>query len=436
MQEKKTLNTDKIPVDWNSIIYREIESEELDYKAAQNWSQLKRSGKAKFVRHCIAMANTKGGYLVVGVGEDSSGRPRLYTGLTDRQLKSFDPTAVGNFINRYADPQVDFTIEKPVVDGKKYVVFVIHRFSTLPHVCSYGCEFELQQGVFYIRTADASSRPAYRASEIHTIVQRALRNQREILGRMLRGVLYESGQSLEPEAQNHFAEQVRHSRLLFQKRKPGFVPSENIRLELSVFPAAYEAEKFSLSEIKQAVDNSLSIFTESSFLLKKEINGGFFSNVAFRVFPEDTGKFCQFFQSGLFHYLTLIPKNRRALNYRRLAILIAEAVYFLGQYYLELGYDDELLSIKFKLDGVEKTVLSRIPGNGQKDSGKKKNASYVCRIPEINVKMQRTVADFVSGPVGHSVRIIREICERFNLPAGKHDQIEDSIRKYLENRNE
>ena len=50
--------------DWRSIICRGIESDELDYKAAQNWKNLSRAGKAKFVRHCIAMANIKGGYVV------------------------------------------------------------------------------------------------------------------------------------------------------------------------------------------------------------------------------------------------------------------------------------------------------------------------------------------------------------------------------------
>ena len=50
-------------INWKTLITRGFESEELDYKAAQNWLSLKRTGKAKFVRHCLAMANTKGGYL-------------------------------------------------------------------------------------------------------------------------------------------------------------------------------------------------------------------------------------------------------------------------------------------------------------------------------------------------------------------------------------
>ena len=49
-------------MNWEDIIRRSVESDELDYKAAQNWNKLSRTGRAKFARHCMAMANTKGGY--------------------------------------------------------------------------------------------------------------------------------------------------------------------------------------------------------------------------------------------------------------------------------------------------------------------------------------------------------------------------------------
>ena len=50
-------------MDWESIVKRGVESDELDYKAAQNWNKLSRTGRAKFARHCMALANTKGGYV-------------------------------------------------------------------------------------------------------------------------------------------------------------------------------------------------------------------------------------------------------------------------------------------------------------------------------------------------------------------------------------
>ena len=55
------------PRDMRELIYRGVESEELDYKAAMSWTAMSRAARAKIVRHCLALANTKGGYIVIGV---------------------------------------------------------------------------------------------------------------------------------------------------------------------------------------------------------------------------------------------------------------------------------------------------------------------------------------------------------------------------------
>ena len=173
------------------IVYRGIESDELDYKAAQSWNALSRAGKGKIIRHLIALANTKGGYVVIGVGEDAAGKPALYTGVSDEESVSFDPSAVGTFVNRCVEPPIDFTIERPVIDGKRFVVFAVKPFRQLPHVCCNSVDTELSSGVFYIRTPEASSRPATRAVEMQQLIQRAMRNQREQLAKVLRGILYD-----------------------------------------------------------------------------------------------------------------------------------------------------------------------------------------------------------------------------------------------------
>ena len=179
-------------IDFEELIYRQVESDTLDYKAHQSWNDMSAAARGKFIRHLAAFANTDGGYLVVGVGEDASGCPCDYTGLTAEESRSFDPSAVGAYINRCVEPPIDFSLERPIVRGKRYAVFVVRPFTDLPHVCTRGIENELQTGVFYIRTQDASSRPAHRAAEMHHLIRRALRNQRELLAKMLRGILYES----------------------------------------------------------------------------------------------------------------------------------------------------------------------------------------------------------------------------------------------------
>ena len=79
------MSTNANQTDWKELVFRGVESDELDYKAAQDWDEMSKSARAKFVRHLLAFANTRGGYLVVGVGEDSSGYPSKRTGLTPKQ---------------------------------------------------------------------------------------------------------------------------------------------------------------------------------------------------------------------------------------------------------------------------------------------------------------------------------------------------------------
>lgn len=405
-------------INWRDIIYRGVESDELDYKAAQNWQKLNRAGKVKFVRHCLAMANTKGGYVVVGVGEDDAGQPALFTGLTPEEAQSFDPTAVGTFINRYTDPQIDFSLERPVVDGKRYAVFVIRRFSSLPHVCIAGYEHELLQGVFYIRTADASSRPAYRSSEIHGIIQRAMRNQREALGRMIRGLLYESHTAPSGEGQSHFAEELAHSRLFFQKRrksKPG-----DFVLELTFTPGIYVSERFSLSELRHQAEDAYDLRPSSRFLQLSELEDAYFTNVSLRFASQD--HVWQLYQSGLFHYIASFPLNDHEISYSFLRDFLAEAVQYAAELYAGLGFDEETFLISLSLNHVENALLKLEGAEKEK---------FLCRIPEITVNLNRTAADLASGYVFHAAELLRSVCDRFNLPESHHRQVIRAMEEHL-----
>lgn len=409
--------------DWSELIRRGIESDTLDYKAAQNWNKLSKSGKAKFARHCLAMANTKGGYVVVGVGEDASGQPALFTGLTKEQAKSFDPTHVGNFINRYADPQIDFSIERPVIDGKRYVVLVIRRFQMLPHVCSYGCDSELLQGVFYIRTADAASRPAYRASEIQALLQRALRNQREILGRMIRGILYEGGHNPpEEQAQSRFSEERSHAMKFFSIRRKN-VHERSFSIELSAAPPEYIGGKYNLSELRRSVNDAFEVYYDSGFITEKEVENAYNTNVSLRSLAESRDKQWQAFQSGLFHFIGLYELRENSISYSLLVRFIAEAVQFLANFYNDLGYAEEIIQIKLVINKVENVIL-RETDNSEDDI-------FVCRIPEITVRLERSAADLASDPAAHAMQLIKSTCERFNFPDGRHRRLLKFLRNHL-----
>ncbi len=411
-------------VDWRAIVERGIESDELDYKAAQNWRNLKRSEKAKFVRHCLALANTKGGYIVVGVGEDKAGKPSLFTGLSDDQLKSFDPTDVGNFINHRVEPPIDFEIVRPAIDGRSYVIFVVRRFRQLPHVCTQAIDGELYQGCFYIRTADASSRVAYRASEIHLIVQRALRNQREILGRMLRGLLYEKGMSpAEPLAESLFNEELRHAEG-FLSRGGGGLFSKGPAFEIRCFPAEFRRTAFTLADIRSAVLDSLITFHDEPLMTTGGSDETYFTNISLRSLSVDKGVYFQAFRSGLFHYVSAVDTSSGRIPRDALLRLVAGSVYFIGHYYNQLGLDDELLTLAVNLNNVDGVSIGL---DGQRPTAR----PHTCRISTIRIELERSVADLFAGAAEHAVRILQDISLRFNLPEALMADTETLVADYL-----
>ncbi len=410
-------------VDWAAIVRRGVESDELDYKAAQNWSALNRREKAKFTRHCMALANTKGGYIVVGVGEDKAGRPSVFTGLTDEQLKSFDPTNVGNYINRRVDPPIDFEIVRPKIKGKSYVIFVVRRFKELPHVCTGQVDEELQQGCFYIRTQDAASRVAYRAGEIHDLVQRALRNQREILGRMIRGLLYEKGLRPEPSADSLFHEELRHARTFVQRNaKAAF--GESV-FEIAVRPNSFEKKAFGLSEIQKSLKSSIISFHSDPLLSVDIGEETYFTNVSLRSLSLSRKNYFQAFKSGLFHYVSAFH-TKRDIALEELLHLICGSFFIVSRYLNALGLEDEIIKASVQLSGMNERRLIL--------EGQKPKNPFVCRIPEIQIEMTRSAADLYTGIAEHTAHAFRNVFYCFNVPDGRHNEVKLKIDGYLARR--
>jgi predicted HTH transcriptional regulator len=83
------------------IIERNFESKGLDYKGPMAWDTADRASCCALVKDVMAMANTDGGYLVVGVVETDCGFSPV--GLSNDQAKSFESTRLCQFIQNYSD---------------------------------------------------------------------------------------------------------------------------------------------------------------------------------------------------------------------------------------------------------------------------------------------------------------------------------------------
>lgn len=398
--------------DFAELVNRKVESDELDYKSAMSWRSMSRQEKGKIVRHLTAFANTRGGYLVIGVSEDASGVPSECTGVTEEQAASFDPTPVGDFINSHIEPPLDYTIERPEVDGKRFVIFVVRPFKNLPHVCSRGVEGELQEGIFYIRTSEASSRPARRAHELQELLRRCMRNEREQLGRILRGILYESRQN--PPRDDYSSDLALDAERFFRNRKG----REHQTALLKFFITPAQTPALELNEMIPGMEKSLFHCSQPEFLSPQEIAAGKKTPGSIRYLSQDKPLLWQMFENGFFCYFKYPSENQLSLD--SLARFCAETVSFAGHLGEFFNWSEELLTLKIVLQPMEDIVIDK---------------RYRCPAgKELAAEIKRSVADLNSGRENHAARLLRRIGESFQLPDKKLDHYKRAIGNFLERR--
>ena len=185
-------------------------------------------------------------------------------------------------------------------------------------------------------------------------------------------------------------------------------------------PQHYVAEKFSLSELRTHLQEAFILFPDAVFMQPEEIRNAYFTNVSLRHFSSDRQRLWQLYQSGLFYYAGLFP-FREGISYPFLVKFFSEAVKFTAQLYDFMGYSTELMTFQLSIRGVENAQLTDIPGGGGDDF------EFICRIPEISLKLERSAADLSSAPAEHAVTLLKKVCERFNLPEGRHRNLQKQV---------
>lgn len=114
-----------------SLINLSGEDDRLDYKAVYNLKGSQGTkDRVEIVRDIVAMANTFGGYIVLGVREAKDGSPERYVadGLTDEVCASLDisdlQTHVGSFVSEHIELQLQIhSLES--LQGKKFALIYV-----------------------------------------------------------------------------------------------------------------------------------------------------------------------------------------------------------------------------------------------------------------------------------------------------------------------
>jgi len=406
------------------ILLQGFESKDLDYKGPCQWDEKDKKACCEIVKDILAMANTLGGYIIIGVSEQENGFS--WEGLSPEQAKSFETSRLNRFVQNYADPPINTLLKKVDHDGKIFAIIEVPRFSDTPHICQKDYPSVLSSPALYVRTDTNESAPLKSSSDFRSIVEQAIRNRSDQMLSSMRAIL--TGSTVHPTVSDKKKFEVQFQNALERFESFNAFPDRNYSgyREASFHLSQFEDSRFSLEELRNVAKNAHINFKGWPFLYWNEnrsencytIQDGLETFIT----REDSGghdrlDFWRLHQSGFFYHRVLMWEEGYTLSKRiplamdlgSMAMYVAEAIYCLGKIYQDLIPDEDEITIRFRVLGVEGRILKILDSRRTSLSD-----DYACKVPEIVHELAKPLADWRAGTVDLAVEICKEIFIRFN----------------------
>jgi len=402
-----------------NIIKQGYESKDLDYKGPFAWNEADKKTCCDVVRDILAMANTLGGYIVIGVSEVPTGYQ--WDGLSTEQADTFDTTRLNRFLQNYADPPINALLKKIPHDGKVFVVIEIPRFTDTPHLCQRDYPDVLKSPALYVRTDNNETALVRSSADFRAVVEQAVRNRSDALLTSFRSILkggVPTGKSDSEQCEEQWQNAIERFDNLNPLKKKGYTGYR----EVAFSPAQFQADRFTREQLREAAEHACVNYTGWPFLLYSPrrndmtyaVQGGI-ETLLDHSDNDDRVDFWQFLQSGFFYQRTLMweefyQRQRNAspaLHIDSLVQYTGQAVDALIKLYEKLLSETEVVELKLRVLGTERRSIETF-------DLRRLYGSYVCRIPIVEVCRAMSLAEWRAAVVDHSADIATAVFHQFN----------------------
>jgi hypothetical protein len=432
---------DTIPasIELIAIIERNFESKSLDYKGPVTWDSHDKRACCELTKDVLGMANTEGGYIVIGVSELEHGFGLV--GLNAEQAKSFESSAICRFIQNYVDPPINVRVQKVSHKGRVFVVLEVPRFVDTPHICQKDYPEVLRDRELYVRTDNNETAPIKSSADFRLLIESAIRNRADSLLSSFRAILTGAradASKQETSAEELFLPQIEKARGQFDERNPLKEKEYTFFAETISWLQKFDQYRFSPQKLEIAAHKASAEFRGWPFLFIHEnrpdclsrTDDGLESLVCTKDFGgNDMLDFWRLNESGLF-YKKELPYNSASNPPQASAPAIArhfgEAIYCITRLYETLLSDSEVVTLKVTFFGTRgrSLVLSDAPFPFL--SGHQANR------PEICAQESQTLADWRAGIEDHAVQMTRNVLVHFHLDQPDLARVRSYIRKLFE----
>lgn len=392
--------------DLKQIIMRGYESKNVDYKGPGKWDETDKKACCELVKDILAMSNSEGGFLVIGVAE--KGGEFQHVGLSVEELRSYETSRVNRFLQNYADPPINCLVVKEQIYDQTFIIIEVPGFKETPHLCQKEFPGVLKPSGLYVRTDNNESALVQSSADFRRVVERAVRNKQDELLESFRAILTNSAIKSEEQYCNKQYEQelanaVTNGNFATFYKKNVYDESkyEGYR-EFWCYPSEYIQNRFSLAQIHTAAKSADVDFRGWPFLYYGNhqedkpyaIDGGIEAKTRYVDFAnQDRADYWQFQQSGLFYHRRLmweesmggkIPEHPVML-FKEPALYSAEGLHTMIKLFENLLDVDEEVKVGLRVTGTQGRMLVS-------DSGPLR-MQYIAMMPSITFEKARSLAD-------------------------------------------
>ena len=426
------------------ILLRGYETKDLDYKAAAVWDENNKKACCELVKDILGVANTRGGYIVIGVSESPTGF--VWDGVTEKQALSFDTSRLNRFLQNYADPPINATLRKKNNDGKTFIIIGVPRFSDTPHICQKEYPGVLTAPTLYVRTDNNETAPMRSSADFRSMVEQAVRNRTDKLLESFRGILTTGEVTPSPNDEEQFQAQLWESVGRFDMTvNPYKEKNYSGYRETAFYTTRFEANRFSLEEVRAAAKRASVDFRGWPFLFVSRqldetytIQDGLESLVAHPDFNgNDRVDFWRLQQSGFFYQRVLMweesyqrkPGQPPTMDVGAMAMYTAEAIHCLTKVYESLLDDTDQVRFCLRVLGTNGRQLKTFDPRKVPLS-----RAYISKLPEICFDRVLPLVEWRAAIVDHAVAICKEVFLRFNWEQPSLGVIREIIQKMFARR--
>ena len=230
----------------------------------KSWLDLSdNKNKAKLAKAAIAMANSGGGTIVIGISEDETNGKELVCKPRPSDIAQYSNNAVGSAINKYAEPELEarLVFEGHPDTGDEYAFVEIAGGMQQPVFAKRQFDGEIEKLACYIRKpGPPRSEVPHTAQEWRDLMTRCVRASRESMLDSIRIIM--NGRLLDttpsPSEEDKLREFMRESKERWQERLQEVEEDDVARLKHGYWAFAFsvlDAQPWpSLNDLHSTID--------------------------------------------------------------------------------------------------------------------------------------------------------------------------------------